>query len=271
MNGALAVLRRLHGQGLRITVDLLGEHVRKRDLALRGRDAYVQLLYALAEERQQNGVDNNISIKLSMMGQLIDEDFCLDNLRQLLDVARETNAFIRLDMEGSSILDSTMRLFDAVFEDYRNHVGVVLQAYLKRTKEDIERMCDLGARVRLCKGAYKEPSHLAHQRMSVIRAHYIEYMKALLTRGNYPGIATHDDRLINATREFAQSHGVERNAFEFQMLYGLRPQTQRQIAADGFNMRVYVPYGSQWLPYYSRRLRERKENILFLARNVFRS
>ena len=269
LDGTLPVLRALHNTGLHTTVDLLGEYISDRNLALLARDAYINLLHTLADEHKNTGVDANISIKLSMMGQKIDEDFCLDNLRQLLDVAAKTNAFIRLDMEGSDITTSTMRLFEAVFPDYSDHVGIVLQAYLKRTPADIERMCELKARVRLCKGAYKEPPDLAHQSMDTIRERFIEYMKMLLKHARYPGIATHDDKLINATKQFVQEEGISHDAFEFQMLYGLRPQTQQQIAQDGYNMRVYVPYGTQWLPYYSRRLRERKENIWFILKHMF--
>ena len=270
LDDTLPVLRDLRSHGLHTTVDLLGEYINERRLAIMARDAYIGLLGTLAGEHAQNGIDTNISIKLSMMGQKIDEDFCLDNLRQLLDAARRHNAFIRLDMEASDITDSTLRLFEAVYPDYREQVGIVLQAYLKRTRGDIERMCELNARVRLCKGAYKEPPDLAHQSMEVIREHFIEYMKLLLKQAHYPGIATHDDRLINATKQFVQEEGISHDDFEFQMLYGLRPQTQQQIARDGYHMRVYVPYGRQWLPYYSRRLRERKENIFFILKHMFR-
>lgn len=270
MDGTIPVLRGLRKNGLLTTVDLLGEHVTSRRLANDGRDTYVQLLHALARADGPTAPDRNISIKLSMIGQLVDESFCLDNLRQILDAARATQAFVRLDMEGSAIFDSTLRLFETVFPEYREHVGIVLQAYLKRTRRDIERMCDLQARVRLCKGAYKEPPELAHQSMEVIRKHYIAYMQMLLTRGHYPGIATHDDRLLEATRTFAESEGLSRDTFEFQMLYRFRPQTQLAIAREGYNMRVYVPFGRNWLPYYTRRLRERKENIFFVFNTLFR-
>ncbi len=270
LDETLPVLRDLHGQGLHTTVDLLGEYISQRRLAIVARDAYIGLIHTLADEHRRNGVDPCISIKLSMMGQKIDEEFCLDNLRQLLNAATDNGAFIRLDMEGSDITDSTLRLFEAVHPEYREHVGIVLQAYLKRTRADVERMCELGAQVRLCKGAYKEPPDLAHQSMDVIRERFIEYMKMLLKHAPYPGIATHDDQLINATKQFAREEDIPHGDFEFQMLYGLRPQTQQQIAQDGYHMRVYVPYGNQWLPYYSRRLRERKENTFFILKHMFR-
>lgn len=269
LDGALPVLRDLRVKGLHTTVDLLGEYISDRALAIEARDAYINLLHTLADERRENGLDANISVKLSMMGQKIDEDFCLDNLRQLLEVARANQTFIRLDMEGSDITESTLRLFEAVHPEYPDNVGIVLQAYLKRTRDDVERMCERQARVRLCKGAYKEPPDIAHQSMDVIRAHFIEYMQMLLQQAPYPGIATHDEKLIAATRAFVVDEGIDHDRFEFQMLYGIRPQTQQQIAEDGYNMRVYVPYGKQWLPYYSRRLRERKENIFFILKHLF--
>jgi len=271
MTGTVPVIRHAHRGGLLTTVDLLGEHIRDRGLATAARDHYIQLLRALAAEHRASGVEVNISIKLSMMGQMIDEAFCLDNLRALLAVARETQGFVRLDMENSKILTSTLRLFDQVYEEYPKEVGVVLQAYLKRTQEDVERMCDLGARVRLCKGAYKESARIAYQDMDTIRSNFITCMKTLLQRGHYPAIATHDDRLIHATKAYADAEGIGKEAFEFQMLFGLRSKTQEQIAQEGYNMRVYIPYGNMWLPYYYRRLRERPENILFLLRNVFRA
>jgi len=265
--GAIPVIDRIHRQGLLTTVDLLGEHVKRKQRALAGRDTYIHLLRALAAS---DGLDRNISIKLSMIGQVISEEFCLDNLRAILEVARGTGAFVRLDMEDTGLIDSTLAIFEATYPDYRDHVGVVLQAYLKRTGRDVDRMCDLRARVRLCKGAYKEPANLAWQRMSVIRKHFVAHMRTLLQHGRYPAIATHDDLMIEATRSFARSAGITTDRFEFQMLFGLRPRTQLQIVQQGYNMRVYIPFGDMWLPYYSRRLRERPENILFLLRNLFR-
>ena len=270
LEDTLPVLQDLHGKGLHTTVDLLGEYISERRLALLARDAYIDLLHTLAHEHQNNGVDPNISIKLSMLGLKADEDFCLDNLRQLLAVATAHNAFIRLDMEGSDVTESTLRLFETVYPECPDRVGIVLQAYLKRTREDVERMCELNARVRLCKGAYKEPPEIAHQSMDVIREHFVAYMKMLIPNARYPGIATHDDLLIDATKQFVAEQRIDHDQFEFQMLYGLRPKTQQQIARAGYHMRVYVPYGTRWLPYYSRRLRERKENIFFLFKHMFR-
>ena len=266
---ALPAIRKLTEKNLFITLDLLGEYVKDRNIAARSRDAYVDLIKVVDASRNFEE-EANISIKLSMMGQKIDEQFCLDNLRQLLDAAQKHNVFVRLDMEGSDITESTIALFEAVYPEYPDHVGIVLQAYLKRTEKDVERMCDLNARVRICKGAYKEPPGLAHQSMDVIRERFLEYAKKLITDSRYPGIATHDDSLIDAVRKFVSDENIEKKRFEFQMLYGIRPETQLQMRESGYNMRVYVPFGTEWLPYFSRRLRERKENIWFVARNLLR-
>ena len=268
LEDTLPVVRDLNQKGLHVALDMLGEYVSDRSVAASARDAYIDIVHTIAEERP--ALDANISIKLSMMGQKIDEAFCLGNLRQLLDVAQEHDVFVRLDMEGSDITESTLSLFEEVYPDYPEHVGIVLQAYLKRTRQDVERMCELNASVRLCKGAYKEPPSIAYQNMDVIRERFIEYMELLIRHADYPGIATHDDILIDATKRFARDHDVSRDDFEFQMLYGIRPETQVAIAQEGYNMLVYVPYGTEWLPYFTRRLRERKENVWFVLKNLFR-
>ena len=271
LEGTLPVLRQLCAEGLYVTVDRLGEYVHDRRQALATRDAYLGLIDVLADERDAGRLrDANISLKLSSLGQKIDEAFCLDNLRQLLEAAHPRDVFIRLDMEGSDLTESTLRIFEQVYPDYPDHVGPVLQAYLKRTARDIARMCELKARVRLCKGAYKEPPEIAYQDMPTIRARFIEYMQRLLLEGRYPGIATHDNVLIEATKRFVAEHQIGSERFEFQMLYGIRPETQRALVRQGYRMRVYVPYGTEWLPYFYRRLRERKENVWFVVKNLFR-
>lgn len=263
---AIPAVQGLNHRGLHVTLDLLGEYVRDRDVARRALEQYIRLVHTIATQK----LDSNISIKLSMLGQKIDEDFALANLKALLTVAKERDIFVRLDMEGSDITQSTLDLFEAVYPDYPDHVGVVLQAYLHRTAKDVERMCELNARVRLCKGAYNEPADIAYQKMDDIRARFVDYMQQLIQHSRYPGIATHDDLLIAATKDFARQQGIEHDRFEFQMLYGIRQSAQQEIAREGYNMRVYVPYGTDWLPYYSRRLRERKENVWFILKNLFR-
>ncbi len=271
LDESLPAIDALRDDGLFVALDKLGEHVHDRDVANQARDTYIELIRGLADRYQQGHPQVRISIKLSMMGQMIDYDFCLDNLRQLLDVAVEHDIFVRLDMEGTNLTDSTLAMFEAVYPDYPDHVGPVLQAMLKRTAEDIDRMCELNASVRLCKGAYKEPPALAHQDMNTIRARYVDYAKQLITEAHYPGIATHDDQIIGAVTQFASARDIDPDDFEFQMLYGVRPETQRAMVRDGYNMLVYVPYGTEWLPYFSRRLRERKENVWFILKNFFRT
>ncbi|MEM1270131.1 MAG: proline dehydrogenase family protein [Bacteroidota bacterium] len=262
----LPVVAELNQDGLHVTLDLLGEYVKERSVAIDATKAYVDLLDRISKA----GLNCSISIKLSMVGQKIDMSFCLDNVRQVMEAAKRHDIFVRYDMEGSDITQSTLDIFEEMYPDYPDHCGVVLQAYLHRTADDIARMCELNARVRLCKGAYGEPASLAYQDMDVIRAKFVGYMQQLLTGARYPGIATHDDKLIEATKTFAREEGIPASDFEFQMLYGLRPETQKDLVAEGYNMRVYVPYGTEWLPYYSRRLRERKENVWFILSTLFK-
>ena len=311
LDDALPIVDELNDDGLYVALDKLGEHVHDREVAVEARETYIDLVRTIAHRRdartpqrvrqaqgsdttlsagprsgnEANGVGegtaafssrtiakrNRISIKLSMMGQLIDEDFCLDNLRQLLEVAAEHDVFVRLDMEGSDLTQSTLDLFEAVYPDFPDHVGPVLQAMLRRTDRDIDRMCELGASVRLCKGAYAEPEAIAYQEMDQIRERYLDYMERLLEHTEYSGIATHDDQLIEATKTFADRKNIDPDEFEFQMLYGLRRQTQRRMAQEGYNMMVYVPYGTEWFPYFSRRLREKKENVWFVIKALFQS
>jgi len=268
LDESLPVVDDLNQNGLHVALDRLGEHVHDREVAAEARDTYIDLVRTLAARDGTEELRNRISIKLSMMGQLIDEDFCLDNLRQLLEVAVKHDMFVRLDMEGSDLTQSTLDIFEAVYPDFPDHVGPVLQAMLKRTDRDIDRMCELGVSVRLCKGAYAEPASIAYQDMSRIRERYLDYTERLLKHTDDSGIATHDDQLIEFTRAFADRHGIGADDFEFQMLYGLRRTTQREMAQDGYNMLVYVPYGTEWFPYFSRRLREKKENVWFVLKNI---
>lgn len=263
---ALPKVLELNRKNLHVTLDLLGEYVSDRKIAEANGRTYVELVKQLGATP---GIDCNISIKLSMIGQKIDRGFCMAHLYPLLEAAKTHNLFVRLDMEGSDITQSTLDIFEEVYPKYSDHVGVVLQAYLHRTAEDIARMCALNARVRLCKGAYKEPASLAYQDMPTIRDKYLEYMAELITKARYPGIATHDDILIDQTKRFASENNIRKDRFEFQMLYGIRPDTQEALG-NVYNMRVYVPYGTEWVPYFTRRLRERKENIWFVLSNLLR-
>jgi proline dehydrogenase len=203
------------------------------------------------------------------MGLLVSEDFALENLTRILDHAqRNPDQFVRIDMEGSSVTDATLRVFERAFATHKN-VGIVLQAYLKRTAADVERAIELGARVRLCKGAYNEPPEIAYKEMPEIRANFLKLARELLTRGNYPGLATHDRELINDLRAMVKDEGILHDKFEFQMLYGIRPQVQRDLVTNGYRLRIYVPYGTHWAGYFYRRVMERRENAFFALTSVF--
>ena len=266
VDSAIAAVRSLNAAGVTATLDFLGEDVLEREAATKTRDAYFRMLDAIAAA----GVQSNVSVKLTAMGLLIDEDFALANLTAILDYAQAKNPdpFVRIDMEGTPVTESTLRVFERAFETHKN-VGIVLQAYLRRTPQDVERAIELGARVRICKGAYSEPPDLAFKEMPQIRKQYLECAKALLTRGNYPGIATHDVELIEAIKAFAHNNDIAPDKFEFQMLYGIRPSVQRQLVAEGYRLRVYVPFGTHWAGYFYRRVAERKENAFFALSGIF--
>ena len=261
---AMDAVAALNAAGMSATLDFLGEDVTAEAEAERTRDAYFELLAAI---RTRN-VETNVSIKLTAIGLLIDEDFALANLHAVLAAAANNrDPFVRIDMEGTPVTDATLRVFERVYADTKN-VGAVLQAYLKRTPADVERMVELGARVRLCKGAYAEPPALAYHDMPTIRRQYLREAETLLERGNYPGIATHDDRLITAIEVFARERNIARDRFEFQLLYGVRPDIQRRLVAEGYRVRIYVPYGTHWAGYFYRRITERPENALFALRSM---
>jgi proline dehydrogenase len=264
VDSAVAAVAALNADGLSATLDFLGEDVHLERDAAQTTATYV----AMIERIVAAGANANVSVKLSAIGQAISEDLALANLEQIVARARKTNMFVRLDMEGSTTVDSTYRICDRARANYE-HVGPVVQAYLHRASTDVERLIAGRMRVRLCKGAYKEPPSVAFQPMSDIRANYLTLARALLERGNYPGIATHDDRLIDAVKAHAREHNIGPERFEFQMLYGIRPNKQRRIAAEGYRMRVYVPFGTHWAGYFYRRLTERKENVFFVVRSLF--
>jgi proline dehydrogenase len=262
---AMEAVAGINAQGMSATLDFLGEDVTTREEAARTRDAYFELLAAI---RARN-VETNVSVKLTAIGLLLDEDFAFENLGAILGAAAANrDPFVRIDMEGSAVTDATLRVFERAYAQTRD-IGPVLQAYLKRTPADVERMVALGARVRLCKGAYSEPPTIAHTEMVTIRREYLRCAETLLERGNYPGLATHDRRLIAGAETFARARGIPSGRFEFQMLYGVRPELQRRLVADGYRVRIYVPYGTHWAGYFYRRVTERRENALFALRSLF--
>jgi proline dehydrogenase len=264
VDDALRAVRELNADGLTASLDFLGEDVSREEEAANNAATYCEMIDRIAAA----DLAANVSVKLSAIGQSIGEDLALSNLGRIADRARPRSMFIRLDMEGSATVDSTYRILDRALAMY-DRIGPVVQAYLHRAAHDVDRIVAGKLRARLCKGAYKEPPDVAIQPMPLIRRNYLELAQRLLTQGAYPGIATHDDHLIAAIRAFVEREHIPADAFEFQMLYGIRPEAQRAIVREGYRMRVYVPFGTHWAGYFYRRLAERKENVFFVLRNLF--
>lgn len=264
---AIAALRELNAARISASLDLLGESVSSAAEAHAARDTYLALL----DRIHAAGADANVSVKLTQMGLDIDEALCVENLKAIIARAAQHQSFVRIDMEGSAYTERTMRLFrETFFPAFAGAVGIVLQSYLRRTEQDVDAMIAAGARVRLCKGAYQEPATVAYPKKADVDANYIECMERLLTRGRYPGLATHDEHIIAHAKAFARKNGIEPARFEFQMLYGVRRDLQSAIRKEGWNLRVYVPFGTHWYPYLMRRLAERPANITFILGNVIK-
>lgn len=259
-------IEEINKKGIRVTLDLLGENVSDRATADQTTRTYIQLLQQIREA----GLKSTISIKLTMIGLDIEESYCVDNLCSILEEAKSSDSFVRIDMEGSAYTDQTIRIFKDVFQKYGEAVGIVIQAYLHRTADDIQELAELGADVRLCKGAYKEPADIALQKMPDIQEAFMRYAEVLLAKTPYPRFATHDDELIFGIQEYAARHKIPKERFEFQMLYGIRQETMEELSQNGYYTRIYVPYGTMWFPYYRRRLMERRENVSFVLKNLFR-
>jgi proline dehydrogenase len=262
---AIPPIKALNEKGIMVTFDHLGENVKNEQEATAAADSYLQILDVI----QREGLNSNVSIKLTQMGLDLGDDFCLKNVERIVKKAKELNNFVRIDMEGSNYTQRTLDITYKLFDEYKN-VGVVIQAMLLRSESDIKKLINRGIRVRLCKGAYKEPESIAYQKKEQVNENYKKLMKMLLKDGNYPAIATHDEEIIEEAKRFAEENGIDRSRFEFQMLYGIRRDMQIALAREGYNMRVYVPYGKEWFPYFYRRLRERKENLFFVMRNFFK-
>lgn len=262
---ALDVSRRLNAEGISVTLDHLGESVTSLGEAAEARDVYLRALTALREA----DIRGNVSLKLTQFGLDFSYEECRANVEKLVCRAAGMDSFVRVDMESSEYTDRTLEL---VRDLHAKHgaVGVVIQAYLRRSRADIERLCEAGIRVRLCKGAYLEPASAAFPEKRDVDRNFIELMRLLLDSGGRHAIATHDVKMIDATRRYAAERGIRRDAFEFQMLYGIRRDLQRRLAAEGYAVRLYVPFGKAWYPYYMRRLAERPANALFILRNLFR-
>jgi proline dehydrogenase len=257
----------LNALGISATLDLLGESVTNEAEARHTGQQYLALLDAIAER----GLDCNVSVKLTALGQDISDALCVEVTSAILERAERYDSFVRLDMESSEYTQRTLDLFQRELRGrYPKRVGVVLQSALRRTLDDVEWAIGLGARVRLCKGAYMEPESVAFPDKSDVDRTYVQAMQRLMTRGMYPGLATHDEAIIAEAKRFARAEGVSPDRFEFQMLYGVRRDLQEALVAEGWHVRVYVPFGTQWYPYLMRRLAERPANIAFMTGNIVR-
>jgi proline dehydrogenase len=262
---AVAAAGELAQRGITASLDLLGESVTVEAEAVAARDQYLQMLDRLA----QAGQEVNVSVKLTQMGIDIDENLCQANMTRILDKARSLRGFVRLDMESSEYTQKTLDFFtQRLFDNYRENCGVVIQSALRRSEGDIGDLIRLKARVRLCKGAYLEPPTVAFPDKKDVDRNYVRLMERLLREGNYPGIATHDEKIIQHARQFTQREQIGSERFEFQMLYGVRRDLQARLKQAGYNMRVYIPFGTQWYPYLMRRLAERPANIAFILGNL---
>jgi len=262
---AIPAVRGLNARGITASLDLLGESVHHEEEARTTARSYLEILDRIKAEK----LDANVSLKLTAMGLDVSEDLCVANVQAVLDRARDYDSFVRLDMESSEYTERTLHMFEhRLYPSYPKNVGIVLQSYLRRTPADVELANRLGCRVRICKGAYQEPASVAFPDKRDVDATYVRCMHALMTDGNYPGLATHDERIIAEAKRFATERKIPADRYEFQMLYGVRRDLQEALVRDRYRMRVYVPFGTQWYPYLMRRLAERPANVAFMTGNV---
>ncbi|HEX3435954.1 MAG TPA: proline dehydrogenase family protein [Pseudacidobacterium sp.] len=258
----------LGNQGIASTLDRLGENVTTAEEAYRSAEIYHRLLDAIHERK----LNANVSLKLTQMGMDLDPGLAEKIVAELVQHAVAANTFVRVDMEGSEYTQATIDMVRRIHAvpSNRGHVGIVIQAYLYRSAEDIQKLTGDGIRIRLCKGAYKEPENLAFAEKKDVDDNFVKLMQKLLTSGIYHGIATHDEAMVAATKNFVHEHRIDLKSFEFQMLYGIRRDLQKSLVREGFNVRVYVPFGAEWYPYFMRRLAERPANALFIAKNLLK-
>ena len=265
LDQAIAAARVCNQNGLKVSLDLLGESVSNAEEARRARDMYYVVFDRIAQEK----LDANVSLKLTQLGLDLGDALCQELVESIVERAASYGNFVRVDMEGSAYTQRTIDLVKRVRAKTPS-VGVVVQAYLKRTADDVPGLLAAKCRMRLCKGAYKEPPEIAFPAKSDVDANYVRLMQEMLPSGIYHGIATHDPKMIDATKEFVAARAIAKSAFEFQMLYGIRTDLQQSLMREGFGMRVYIPYGKDWFPYFMRRLAERPANVMFFAKNLFR-
>ncbi len=265
IDDAIVAIKELNALGISATFDHLGESTTSEAEA----EADVREYFHVLRRIDETGVNSNVSVKPTQLGLDISEDLCHHNIRRIVEEARRYGNFVRIDMEGSDKTDATLRIFYALRAEFDN-VGIVLQAYLYRTEKDLDKVMAMNARVRLCKGAYDEPVEVAFPEKRDVDDNYVVLMQRLLKSGVYHGIATHHERMIQETNDFAAREGIGKDAYEFQMLYGVRRDLQLKLAREGYRVRTYVPYGEYWYPYFMRRLAERPANVWFILKNAFK-
>jgi proline dehydrogenase len=265
LRDALRAVHEANRLGMRASLDLLGENVESRDGARHATQEVLEMLDAIHTEK----ADCNVSVKLTQLGLDLDNEFCYQNLCQIISHAARLGNFIRVDMEGSSYTQSTLDMVLRARKEFEN-VGAVIQAYLYRSEQDVGRLLEARTRIRLCKGAYLEPESIAFKEKRDTDANFVKLMKMLLDSGLYHGIATHDLAMISATKRYARERKIAKDQFEFQMLYGVRREVQQKLNRQGYNVRIYIPYGRWWYPYFMRRLAERPANLLFILKTLFR-
>ena len=261
---AIEAARVVEARGMTHTLDLLGESVTNLEEAASATRAYLAVIDAIAKA----GIGRGLSLKLTQLGLDVDKAMAVDNLRKILERAEPAGFFVRIDMENSPYTDVTLEIFETLWQHGHRRIGVVLQSALYRSEQDLARLNAMGASVRLVKGAYKEPKSIAYQKKADVDAAYERMMKSLITAGHEPAIATHDPTLIDVARSWAREHHVANDRFEFQMLYGIRRDLQATLVREGYRMRVYIPFGREWFPYFMRRLGERPANVMFVIRGI---
>ena len=262
---AVEAIRQLNSKAISASFDHLGESIMSESATRQEVREYLRVL----DQIDKNGLDSNVSVKLTQLGLDVDQELCYENARAIVEAAGRYQNFVRIDMEDSTKTDATIDIFKRLRKEFDN-VGIVVQSYLYRTESDVKDLLQTGARIRLCKGAYKEPETVAFQDKADVDKNYVHVMKMLLVSGIYHGIATHDENMIAATRQFAAEKGITADQYEFQMLFGIRRDLQDKLVKEGYRMRVYVPYGEYWYPYFMRRLAERPANVWFVLKNFLK-
>ncbi|MFH1729274.1 MAG: proline dehydrogenase family protein [Pseudomonadota bacterium] len=260
---AISAVKKINEKGISATLDILGENVSSRQEAEKACESYLELLRNI----EQSCVNSNVSLKLTQMGLDIDDEFCYENVKKIVDLAASMNNFVRIDMEGSDYTSRTLSIFYRLRKEYDN-VGIVIQSMLKRTENDINDISALNGGVRICKGAYKEPSTVAYLKMPEIKDSFKKALNTLLKNNIHTAVATHDNQLIEEIKNEVLSNGIDRDLVEFQVLYGIKNKMLEKLAEEGYNTRIYVPFGTHWFPYFYRRIRERKENLFFILKNI---